>query len=79
MLPQLMPGSRKIVGQNCVQSLEAHGWFEALKAHSIHCSERGSQYCGPEYVNRLPVLNSHNRLVARAALFGYRSLKFISN
>jgi putative transposase len=54
--------SRKIVGQHCGQSLEAQEGLQALEAamaqlpqaaRPIHHSDRGSQYCCHEYVNRL--------------------------
>ena len=54
--------SRKIVGYHCGESLEASGCMWALEmalgqlpegAQPIHHSDRGSQYCCHEYVNRL--------------------------
>ncbi len=54
--------SRKIVGYACVETLEAARCLGALEmaleslpagAHPIHHSDRGSQYCSHEYVNRL--------------------------
>ncbi len=54
--------SRKIVGYHCGDSLEAQGCVQALEmalkdlpegASPIHHSDRGSQYCCHEYVNRL--------------------------
>lgn len=54
--------SRKIVGYHCGDSLEASGCIQALEmaleqmpqgAQPIHHSDRGSQYCCHEYVNRL--------------------------
>lgn len=54
--------SRKIVGYHCGDTLEAIGCLSALAmalaempkdARPIHHSDRGSQYCCHEYVNRL--------------------------
>jgi putative transposase len=54
--------SRKIVGYHCGDTLEAAGCLKALEmalsgmppgATPIHHSDRGSQYCCHEYVNRL--------------------------
>jgi transposase InsO family protein len=54
--------SRKIVGYHCGDTLEAVGCVQALEmalkdmpegARPIHHSDRGSQYCCHEYVNRL--------------------------
>jgi transposase InsO family protein len=54
--------SRKIVGYHCGDTLEAVGCVRALEmalkempggAKPIHHSDRGSQYCCHEYVNRL--------------------------
>lgn len=54
--------SRKIVGYHCGDSLEAIGCVRALEmaleqlpkgVQPIHHSDRGSQYCSHEYVNRL--------------------------
>lgn len=54
--------SRKIVGYHCGDTLEAVGCVRALEmalkgmprgATPIHHSDRGSQYCCHEYVNRL--------------------------
>jgi putative transposase len=54
--------SRKIVGYHCGDTLEAEGCVQALDmalralpagAKPIHHSDRGSQYCCHEYVNRL--------------------------
>ena len=54
--------SRKIVGYHCGESLEAIGCLRALEmaleqmpegAQPIHHSDRGSQYCCHDYVNRL--------------------------
>jgi len=54
--------SRKIVGYHCGDSLEAIGCVRALEmaleqmpkgAQPIHHSDRGSQYCCHDYVNRL--------------------------
>ena len=54
--------SRKIVGYHCGDTLEAEGCVKALEmalrelpagAKPIHHSDRGSQYCCHEYVNRL--------------------------
>ena len=54
--------SRKIVGYHCGQTLEAEGCLQALDkalrelpqtARPIHHSDRGTQYCCHEYVNRL--------------------------
>lgn len=54
--------SRKIVGYHCGDSLEAGGCIRALEmalaqlpegSGPIHHSDRGSQYCCHEYVNRL--------------------------
>jgi putative transposase len=54
--------SRKIVGYHCGDTLEAVGCVRALEmalkempagARPIHHSDRGSQYCCHEYVNRL--------------------------
>jgi len=54
--------SRKIVGYHCGDTLEATGCIQALEmalaglpagANPIHHSDRGSQYCCHEYVNRL--------------------------
>lgn len=54
--------SRKIVGYHCGDTLEAEGCLQALEqaladlpegARPIHHSDRGTQYCCHEYVNRL--------------------------
>jgi putative transposase len=54
--------SRKVVGHYCADTLEVQGCLEALEfalkdlpqgARPIHHSDRGSQYCSHEYVNRL--------------------------
>jgi putative transposase len=54
--------SRKIVGYHCGDTLEAEGCLKALDqalaglppgAQPIHHSDRGTQYCCHEYVNRL--------------------------
>jgi transposase InsO family protein len=54
--------SRKIVGYHCGDTLEAEGCTRALEqalaempegATPIHHSDRGTQYCCHEYVNRL--------------------------
>jgi len=54
--------SRKVVGHYCAETLETQGCLEALEfalkelpehAKPIHHSDRGSQYCCHEYVNRL--------------------------
>jgi putative transposase len=54
--------SRKIVGYHSGDTLEAEGCLQALEkaladlpegAHPIHHSDRGTQYCCHEYVNRL--------------------------
>ena len=54
--------SRKIVGYHCGESLEAKECLQALEmavavlpeqARPVHHSDRGSQYCSHEYVNRL--------------------------
>lgn len=54
--------SRKIVGYHCGDTLEATGCLQALAMalaelpagdRPIHHSDRGSQYCCHEYVNRL--------------------------
>lgn len=54
--------SRKIVGYHCGDTLEAVGCVRALEgalaelpagARPIHHSDRGTQYCCHEYVNRL--------------------------
>lgn len=54
--------SRKVVGHHCGDSLEASGCVLALEealaqlpagARPIHHSDRGSQYCCHQYVNRL--------------------------
>ena len=54
--------SRKIVGEHCADTLEALGCLKALEmaiaqlpegSKPIHHSDRGSQYCCHEYVNRL--------------------------
>jgi transposase InsO family protein len=54
--------SRKIVGYHCADTLEAEGCVKALEmaleelpagAQPIHHSDRGTQYCCHEYVNRL--------------------------
>lgn len=54
--------SRKVVGHHCADTLEAVGCLQALEmaiaqlpegAKPIHHSDRGSQYCCHEYVNRL--------------------------
>lgn len=54
--------SRKIVGYHCGDTLEAMGCIQALEmalaglprgAKPIHHSDRGTQYCCHEYVNRL--------------------------
>jgi putative transposase len=57
--------SRKIVGHNCDDSLEAEGCLKALdlaleelpeQARPIHHSDQGSQYCCHLYVDRLQEL-----------------------
>jgi putative transposase len=54
--------SRKVVGHHCADTLHAEGCLQALEkaleslpsqAKPIHHSDRGSQYCCHEYVNRL--------------------------
>jgi transposase InsO family protein len=54
--------SRKVVGHHCADTLQAKGCLQALDlalsslpspAKPIHHSDRGSQYCCHEYVNRL--------------------------
>ena len=54
--------SRKVVGHHCGDTLEAEGCLQALAralddlpagAQPIHHSDRGSQYCCHEYVQRL--------------------------
>jgi len=54
--------SRKIVGYHCGDTLEAEGCLRALEmalrempegARPVHHSDRGSQYCCHDYVNRL--------------------------
>jgi transposase InsO family protein len=54
--------SRKVVGYHCAETLQANGCLQALElalsdlphlAKPIHHSDRGSQYCCHEYVNRL--------------------------
>lgn len=54
--------SRKIVGYHCADTLETAGCLQALEralgdlpagAQPIHHSDRGSQYCCHEYVQRL--------------------------
>jgi putative transposase len=54
--------SRKVVGHHCGDTLEAEGCLKALEAalqelpeqaRPIHHSDRGSQYCCHEYVQRL--------------------------
>lgn len=54
--------SRKVVGHHCGDTLETAGCLAALKgalaelpagAKPIHHSDRGTQYCSHEYVNRL--------------------------
>lgn len=54
--------SRKVVGHYCADTLKAEGCLRALEkaleslpsqAKPIHHSDRGSQYCCHEYVNRL--------------------------
>lgn len=54
--------SRKIVGHHCGDNLEAEGCVKALEvaaailpegARPMHHSDRGSQYCSHEYVERL--------------------------
>ena len=54
--------SRKVVGHYCADTLRAEGCLQALEkaleslpnqAKPIHHSDRGSQYCSHEYVNRL--------------------------
>jgi putative transposase len=54
--------SRKVVGHHCGDTLEVEGCLKALElalgelpasAKPIHHSDRGSQYCSHEYVNRL--------------------------
>ena len=54
--------SRKVVGYHCGDTLEAIGCVRALEralaelpsgARPVHHSDRGSQYCCHEYVNRL--------------------------
>jgi putative transposase len=58
--------SRKVVGYHCHDTLEAEGSLKALAmalaglpspAKPIHHSDRGSQYCCHDYVNRL---RAHN-------------------
>lgn len=55
-------GSRKIVGYDCAETLQAGGCLRALEraladlppgARPFHHSDRGSQYCCHEYVQRL--------------------------
>jgi transposase InsO family protein len=54
--------SRKVVGYHCADTLEAVGCVKALEmalavlpagARPIHHSDRGTQYCSHEYVERL--------------------------
>jgi transposase InsO family protein len=54
--------SRKIVGYHCGDTLEAEGCLQALDqaladlppgAHPIHHSDKGTQYCCHQYVQRL--------------------------
>lgn len=54
--------SRKVVGYHCGETLEVEGTLKALamaleqlprEAKPIHHSDRGSQYCSHEYVERL--------------------------
>jgi putative transposase len=54
--------SRKVVGHYCADTLHSQGCLQALEkaletlpnqARPIHHSDRGSQYCCHEYVNRL--------------------------
>ena len=54
--------SRKIVGYHCGDNLEAQGCVKALEmalhdlpleVRPIHHSDRGTQYCSHEYINRL--------------------------
>ena len=54
--------SRKIIGDHCSDTLEAEGCVQALDmalaqlpagVYPIHHSDRGTQYCCHEYVNRL--------------------------
>jgi transposase InsO family protein len=54
--------SRKIVGYHCGDTLEAEGCLQALEkaladlppgTHPIHHSDKGTQYCCHQYVNRL--------------------------
>jgi putative transposase len=54
--------SRKIVGYHCGDTLEAEGCLQALEqaladlpegAHPIHHSDKGTQYCCHQYVERL--------------------------
>jgi transposase InsO family protein len=54
--------SRKVVGYYCADTLETQGCLEALEfalkelpehAKPVHHSDRGSQYCCHQYVNRL--------------------------
>jgi transposase InsO family protein len=58
--------SRKVVGHHCADTLQAEGCLKALEvalsglpsqAKPIHHSDRGSQYCCHEYVNRLSECN----------------------
>jgi len=58
--------SRKVVGHHCGDSLHAEGCLKALElaldslpsqAKPIHHSDRGSQYCSHDYVNRLSECN----------------------
>jgi putative transposase len=58
--------SRKVVGHHCADTLQAQGCLQALEvalsglpsqAKPIHHSDRGSQYCCQEYVNRLSERN----------------------
>jgi putative transposase len=58
--------SRKVVGHHCGDSLQAEGCLKALElalgglpsqARPIHHSDRGSQYCSHDYVNRLSERN----------------------
>ena len=58
--------SRKVVGHYCADTLESKGCLQALEmalrelpsdANPIHHSDRGSQYCCHEYVNRLSERN----------------------
>lgn len=55
-------GSRKIVGYHCADTLESIGCLAALDmalaqlppgSRAIHHSDRGTQYCCHQYVNRL--------------------------